>query len=480
VAEKSEQQITEATADRVERITLAMANGEAISEEDALWIADFNEKQAVIQSALTDGRRIEEEPIHLDDGRTVVQWTEFLPLPGGEVVIRMGADIITDGIFGTEISRTASYYNPNDPMRIGMIESVISGGEERLTGITDFSEDGVFGGMKVGDTRPSLIPSFGLAGERPQSWDPGSGKLGIASGGSHNPSDSTSSSTDLQSDRMGTGPLDPTDQPDSTESPSESGSDGGDPMGDTVDPDPGTEGGSDGGDPMGDTVDPDPGTEGGSDGGDPSSGQTTDQPPPTESSQESTGPIEDEGFTVEGEFEHVENVNTGQVGAEYESGDIEVVGGTVAPVAGHWESTERRDPELELATGGAAIPQHEAPIDYGDAADPNYDPVIPTKDEILSVHGDNPLILVDPSSYEASTTGLITEPEVVSELENYGNPLEENQSLAPGGGMPNTGEQEYIGGDELAASSPGMAESAEEEGPNQEGLGDMGGDDPLR
>jgi hypothetical protein len=149
-------------------------------------------------------------------------------------------------------------------------------------------------------------------------------------------------------------------------------------------------------------------------------------------------------------------------------------------VAGHWESTdERRDTDLESATTGAPLTQHEAPIDYGDPADPNYDPVIPSKEEILSIHGDNPLILVDPSSHESSTTGLITEPRVVNELENYGNPLDENQALAPGGGFPNTGEQEYIGGDELSAASFDVAGSVGEESPDQDGPGEMGGNDPL-
>jgi hypothetical protein len=470
VAEKPEAQITEATADRVERITLAMASGEAITEDDALWIADFNEKQAVIQSALTDGRRIEEKPIHLDDGRTVIQWTEFLPLPGGEVVIRMGTDIMTDGIFGTEISRTASYYNPHDPMRIGMIESIISGGEERLTGITDFSEDGVFGGLQVGDTRPSLIPSFGLAGERPQSWDPGSGRLGIASGGSSlTPTDTSPPGSDTtESERMGAGPLDPTERPTSSESPEKEDTGGEDSMGDTVDPDPGAEdqgGGDEEGDPSSAQwgSDPDAGASGDLGGG-------GDEPAPARRAVVTTGEqgIVSGTYRTEGEDSDT---------YEYPSGDTVVIphdSGTDEESSG-----ERRDPDLELSAGGAPLPQHEAPIDYGDTADPNYDPVIPTMKEILSVHGDNPLILVDPSFIEASTTGPVTEPQVVSELENYGNPLDENQSLAPGGGMPNTGEQEYIGGDGFAATSPEMAGAVGEESPEQEGLGAMGGDDPL-
>jgi hypothetical protein len=45
--------------------------------------------------------------------------------------------------------------------------------------------------------------------------------------------------------------------------------------------------------------------------------------------------------------------------------------------------------------------------------------------------------------------------------------------------MPNTGEQEYIGGDGFAATSPDMAGAVGEESPEQEGLGAAGDDDLL-
>jgi hypothetical protein len=540
VADKEEKAVvTEETSERVERITLAMANGEKLSEEDMLWIADFNEKQAVIQAALKEGRRLEESPIRLDEHTTAVQWTEFLPMPGGDVLMRRGTDIIKEGMFGIEVTRTASYYNPRDPFRAGMIESLISGGKEEVTNITG----DIFGDLQIGDTRPSPIPSTGFAGARPSSWDPSSGKFGFASGGSNpsggsspsggsGPSSSTGStqtgsSGPSQSDSpVGGGLGSPGAQSMDGAGPSGTGltgsdpggSDGGDPMGDSVDADPGETdtGGSDGGDPMGDSVDPDPGQTdpGGTDGGDPSSGQTNDQAPAQDSGSTTSG---DADFTVEGEFEHVENVNTGQVGAEMQSGDIMTTEGMVKPVEGHWADTDERiasddyysagsadipkpgeggtDSAIEKSGGGGggsggysmsweqwqaqqaatwSDPNWNpdgAPIDYGNTSDPLYDPVTP--DPGTPQDDPNTQILVDPSFYEQSEVNAGIELEMVGALENTGNPLDEHQSAAPSGSMPTTSEQELVGEDAMAMASAELGSVAE--GPEP---GSVGAEEP--
>jgi hypothetical protein len=531
LAQETEAQITEETSERVERITLAMAKGEAITEEDALWIADFNEKQAVIQSALNEGRRIQEEPIQLDDGRHVIQWTEFLPMPDGEVLMRRGTDIITNGVFGIEVTRTASYYNPNDPMRVGMIESVISGGKEEVTRITG----DIFGDLQIGDTRPSPIPSTGLAGVRPSSWDPASGKFGFASGGSNpsggsqTPSDTTSPNTQSPSDTTEAAGLG---------SPGMGRTDGVDPIGESAGSTSGAgdQGGSDGGDKMGDTVDADPGTEdqGGSDEGDPMPEEGTD--PEAGSFGDEAGGGGDEPATPQGEV----TVGEGQIEVgtfytqgedsdtyEYPSGDtVEIPHDTGGGGGGGGDTDGDSEEEYHASddyysAGSAEIPPpgsggtvdkaasgrggggsggysmsweqwqaqqaatwsdpnwnpEGAPIDYGDTTDPNYDPVSP--DPTTPQDDPNTQILVDPSFYEQSEVRAGIELDMVGALENTGNPLDENQSLAPGGGMPNTGEQEYIGGDGFAATSPEMAGAVGEESPEQEGLGAMGGDDPL-
>ncbi len=508
--------ITEETSVRVDRVTIAMARGEEVSAEDEAWIKDFNGKQEIIQTALTEGRHVENFREELSENLTQVTWTEYVPLPDGNVLIRRGIDEIQSGEAGDTITRMVTYWGDDSAFPKGSISSIISGGSERITQVMGFGKGHEYAGLGVGDTRPSPVPSTGAAGQRPQSWDPGSGSFGTASGGSGQ----TSATDPTNSDR-------PT-------APSTGGPDAGDPMTEAVDADPveGTQGGSDAGDPMpDDSVDPDPGPgdQGGSDGGDASSAQTNDQPPPAEQTQQSSGTTDDAEFTVEGSFEHVENVNTGQVGAKTESGNIATTVGTVKPVEGHWEDTDKRttddgysyigepppashgmtDQSVRSSDGGGGggarsesfnpnDPAHAsslvtqfdpdgAPIDYGNASDPFYDPVVPDSGEMAKPDEVTPYILVDPSFYEESATARTTRLEMQGSLINTGNPLDENQAQAPAGGIPNTSEQELVVGDVSAAmigdvwsaNEPDLGAALEAPSVDEGAPGAFSYDDPL-
>jgi hypothetical protein len=323
-------------------------------------------------------------------------------------------------------------------------------------------------------------------------------------------------------------------------SPGMGRTDGVDPIGESAGSSsgPGEQGGSDGGDKMDDNVDPDPGTEdqgGGDEQGDPMPEEGSD---PEAGATGDLGGGGDEPATPQGEV----TVGEGQIEVgtfytqgessdtyEYPSGDtVEIphdtgggggggggdtdgdseeeyhaaddyysAGSAEIPPPGSGGATVEKASSGSGSSGGYSMSWEQwqaqqaatwsdpnwnpegAPIDYGDAADPLRDPVIPTSDEMAKPDEVTPLILVDPSFYEESSIGPSTELEMVGALENTGNPLEENQSLAPGGGMPSTGEQEYIGGEAMASSGPEMVGGVAQDDPDEGGLGAMGGDDPL-
>jgi hypothetical protein len=508
VAQLTEWKPTPEQQSRLDAIIKALHSGESISNEDWAFVHELEQardenraeiNQAIVDAALTDGRVIENSRVDMEEGAIQVAWTEIIPMPDGTSTIRRGLDILQEGRNGPEIVRQVTYWEPGNAFPKGSINSLISQGQERITQIMGFGKGHEYAGLTVGQTRPSPMPTSGAAGVKPSSWDPGTGQFGFASGGNNKPSTDTTTSRSSNSEPTGAG----------VGSPGMRGTDGVELSGVgqvlEADPGPGEQGGGDDGSEQapGDNVDPDPGTEeqGGSDESDPMPEESSD--PEAGSFGDEAGGGGDEAATPQGEvtagegqievgtfftkgegsdtYEYpsgatVEIPHDSSSDAEYHAADDYYSAGSAPiPQPGSGQSDEVATSGGGGGGGGYSMSWEQwqaqqaatwsdpnwnpdgAPIDYGNTADPNYDPVAP--DPTTPQDDPNTQILVDPSWYEESQINPGIELEMAGVLENTGNPLDENQSEAPSGGMPNTSEQELVAGDALAVTGADMVGS---------------------
>src|SRR5262249_52153790 len=116
------------------------------------------------------GRRIDEKLMIGD--QEVHMFTEYVPSSSGDLqdaVTRTGLEYVNKSIFGDSITRVTKYFDANGK-KLGMVESVIKGGEEEITKV--FGEvDGAIA-LKPGDTRTIPDPTGNGGVQRPSTWDP--------------------------------------------------------------------------------------------------------------------------------------------------------------------------------------------------------------------------------------------------------------------------------------------------------------------
>jgi hypothetical protein len=138
-------------------------------------------KQAILNAAMSSGRRID-EVVHVGDIQAHMI-TEYVPNASGDfkdMSVRVGTEIENHSFFGDSTTRSMSYFDASGK-KLGVVESRISGGEEKITHVTEYVP-GAFS-MKPGDTRPVGGPHTTAAGLAPTSWDPQSdGRYGTTTG----------------------------------------------------------------------------------------------------------------------------------------------------------------------------------------------------------------------------------------------------------------------------------------------------------
>lgn len=182
----------------------AQGFSEAYAEVRREELAELEQQRAegvqqLIADALLYGRRIEGEAIDAGGGVTLRFFEELVPAFPGDiespVLLRKGEDHIDE--LG-RITRTTDYYDSQGTKVVATVTSIISGGKEKIVQIT-----GNAGALdvKVGDTRPALIPTKSGAGEKPRTLDPKSdGSFGRASGDYRNPQNAQPASDDASKD----------------------------------------------------------------------------------------------------------------------------------------------------------------------------------------------------------------------------------------------------------------------------------------
>jgi hypothetical protein len=173
-------------------------------------VARVERNNEIIQDALAHGRHVNEWTERLGDVE-VTRFVEYVPGPnmdvvGGvmDVLVRIG----TVTVMGDEPLVRTSYFDPNKlGGKLADVFSVIKDGKETITQVNDFT--GGLVDLKPGDTRDVPAPSSGPAGTRPSTWDPASdGRYGSTQPKSESSSEPTSESSSSRTDTGAAAPPD--------------------------------------------------------------------------------------------------------------------------------------------------------------------------------------------------------------------------------------------------------------------------------
>ena len=191
----------------------------AVESREAAEEARVAEGQRIRDDALANGRR--EETVIRDGDLEARSFKEFVPGEFGGIEdarVRLGTEIVHEGIFSDTVERTTNYFDGMD--KVGIVVSEITDGVETVTQVLEYRPGAI--DLKPGDTRDIPADLKTAAGLAPSTWDPkADGSLGRSrpnekptttqtgdspSSSSSSPPDSSSSSPPDSSSDSSSGP----------------------------------------------------------------------------------------------------------------------------------------------------------------------------------------------------------------------------------------------------------------------------------